>query len=187
MESSSALPNPDDVAAVLDDAERSRADLVGEMLLPPHYHLWIGAAVAVQSAATAFGLVMDEPWGIVLILAGALAFGMVAGAQVQRFKQRNGVWVSGFVSRAVLGTAVTASLGYAAGLASAVAAAFAGLWWLVVLCAIGGGVAYALAGRRWWRKYRQDPSGHANAESALMLAILLLLAGVGLGLLLAAS
>ena len=35
-------------------------------------------------------------------------------------------------------------------------------------------------------QYRQDPSGHANAESALMLAILLLLAGVGLGLLLAA-
>jgi hypothetical protein len=187
MENSSASPNPDDAAAVLDDAERSRSVLVGEMELPPHYHLWIGSAVAVQSAATAIGLVADAPWGIVLILAGALAFGMVAGAQVQRFRQRNGVWVSGFVSRAVLGTAATASLGYAAGLATAVAAAFAGLWWLVGLCAAGGGIAYALAGRRWWRRYRQDPSGHANAESAVLLAILVLLAVAGAVLLVVAG
>jgi membrane protein implicated in regulation of membrane protease activity len=187
MESSNALPNPDDAAAVLDDAERSRSDLVGEMTLPPRYHAWIGSAVAVQSAATAVGLAVDEPWGIAVVLAGARAFGLVAGVQVRRFRQRNGVWVSGFVSRAVLGTAGLASLGYTAGVVSAVFAAFAGLWWLAGLCAVGGGVAYALAGRRWWRKYRQDPSGNANAESALMLAILLLLAGVGLGLLLALS
>ena len=97
------------------------------------------------------------------------------------------MWVSGFVSRAVLGTAVTASLGYAAGLASAVAAAFADLWWLAVLCAVGGGVAYALAGRRWWRTLPQDPAGNAHAESALMLAILVLLAAIGLVLLLASA
>ncbi len=187
MESNSGLPNPDDAAAVLDDAERSRTTMVGELALPPHYHLWIGSAVAVQIATAAVGVAVMEPWALVLLLGGALAFGLVAGLQIKRFRQLNGVWVSGFVSRAVLGSAVTASLGYAAGLASALTAAFAGLWWLVGLCAVGGGVAYALAGRRWWRRYTQDPSGNANAESAAMMALLVLLAGVGLVLLLANS
>ena len=187
MESTSGSPRPEDLAAVLDDAERSRSHLVDEMTLPGHYHAWIGGAVAFQIATTAIGLTLDRPWSPILILAGALVFGLVAGAQVQRFRQQNGAWVGGFVSRAVLGTAVTASLGYATGLASAVAAAFADLWWLAVLCAIGGGVAYALAGRRWWRRYREDPAGNARAESALMLAILVLLAAIGLGLLLASA
>ena len=97
------------------------------------------------------------------------------------------MWVSGSVSRAVLGTAFTAWLGYAAGLASAIPSAFADLWWLALLCALGGGAGYALAGRRWWRTYREDPAGHAQAESALMLAILVLLAIVGMVLLLAYS
>lgn len=187
MESTGGNPRPEDLAAVLDDAEQSRSHLVDEMVLPRHYHAWIGGAVAFQIATTAIGLALDESWSPFLILAGALVFGMVAGAQVQRFRQQNGVWVSGFVSRAVLGTAVTASLGYAAGLASAVAAAFADLWWLAVLCGVGGGVAYALAGRRWWRRYRQDPSGNARAESAVMLAILVALAVAGAVVLLAAS
>ena len=36
------LPNPEDAAAVLDEADRSRSHLVDDLTLPPHYHLWIG-------------------------------------------------------------------------------------------------------------------------------------------------
>jgi len=187
MESSSALPNPDDAAAVLDDAERSRSELVGEIVLPSRHHAWIGAAVAVQIATAAVGVVVNAPWGFAVLAAGALVFVVVAGVQLQHFRKQNGVWLSGFASRNVFGSSISASIGYAAGLASALAAGYAGLWWLAGVCAIGGGLAYALAGRRWWRRYRHNPAGNAHGESALLLAILVLLAVVGAVLLVVLS
>ena len=92
-------------------------------------------------------------------------FGLVAVVQVHRFRRLNAVRSSGFVSRAVLGTAAAASWGEAAGLAAAVAAALHDLWWLVGVSAVAGGVIYSLSSRRWLRAFRADPAGQATGES----------------------
>ncbi len=74
------------------------------------------------------------------------------------------------------GTATAASISYAAALGGATWAAFAGVWWLVPLGSIAGGVAYALSGVRWLRKYRSDPAVHSRGESAAWLAVMTVLA-----------
>jgi hypothetical protein len=61
--------------------------------------------------------------------------------------------------------------------------AFNGVGWLVALCAVAGGAAYALSGRRWWRRYQGDPASHSRGESAGWIAILSAVAIAGLVLL----
>lgn len=176
-------PRPD-AAAMLDDAERSRAELTETITVPPGYYGWLGGAVGVQIATMVVGLAVDAGWARASLAAGVAVFGAVAGIQLVRFRRLNGVWPGGFVSRAVFGTATTASLAYAVSAAGAYAAATQELWWLAAALAAGGGAAYALSGRRWLRRYRQDPAGQSAGESALLLATLVGLAAVGLVLLL---
>ncbi len=88
------------------------------------------------------------------------------------------------VSRVFGGTATTASTSYAAALAAALCAAFAGVWWLVPLCAAAGGAAYALSGRSWLRRYRTDPAAHGRGEPAVALGVCVVLALAGVVLLL---
>jgi hypothetical protein len=114
---------------------------------------------------------------------GVLIFVATAAIQVLRFRSLNGVWVSGLVSRVVLGTATTASVAYAAALAGAIWAGFAGYWWLSVVCAIAGGAGYIVSGMRWMRLYRGDPQVNARAESMWWALVLTALAGAGLFLL----
>jgi hypothetical protein len=145
--------------------------------------VWIGAAVALQVGTAAVGIVVGSAWALSLLAAGVLLFGLVAGVQLYRFRRLNGIWLHGFASRAVLGSATVASVAYAVALAAAVTAAFQDLWWLVGLCALAGGLAYALSGRRWLRAYRAEPVANARGESAVLLCLLAILAVVGLGLL----
>ena len=72
----------------------------------------------------------------------------------------NGVWLGGFASRVVGGTATAASTSYVLSLGAAGWAAFDRAWWLVALCAAAGGVAYACSGRRWLRTYLAEPGRH---------------------------
>jgi hypothetical protein len=177
METSSEPPTPVDAAAAIADAEAGRTSLANRVRVPRFFFASIGAAVAVQIASTAAGLAGlpgSSAW--VLAVSGVVVFLAVSAFQLARFRRVNGVWLGGLVSRVVGGTAMAASLSYAAALAGATWAAFARVWWLVPLCAMAGGVAYALSGVRWMRKYRAEPATHARGESVLWLAVLVVLA-----------
>lgn len=170
-----------EAAAALRDAEASRAAIADGVATPSWFFTSMVVAISVQIATTAVGLGDGPMW---LLVAGLAFFAAVAGAQLVRFRRRNGVWLGGFASRVVLGTGTAASSSYIIALG---AAAWAGLeeqWLLVLLCALGGGVAYALSGLRWLRGYRAQPVARARGESAAWLALGGAVALAGLALLL---
>lgn len=186
MESWRPHPTPDEATAALADAEASQALLVHDLVLPPQFLTWIGAAITIQIATFAVGLTglngvtRASGWLVVAGLAGLVT---VAGGQLARFRRLNGVWLGGLASRVVGGTSLAASVSYAAALAGATWAAMVGQWWLVPVCAPAGGLAYALSGNRWLRTYRADPATHARGESAGWIAVLGVLAFSGMVLL----
>ena len=122
----------------------------------------------------------EAPW---LVAAGLAVFAAVAGVQLARFRRVNGVWLGGFASRVVLGTATAASAAYTVALGAAIWAAFGEHWWLVALWSVVGGAAYALSGGRWMRTYRGDPAAHARGESPAWLALITAAALGGLAML----
>ena len=115
--------------------------------------------------------------------AGLAVFAAVAGVQLSRFRRVNGVWLGGFASRVVLGTATAASLSYALALGAAIWAAFDERWWLVALWSVLGGAAYALSGGRWMRTLPCRPGRHARGESFAWLALVVAAAIGGLAML----
>lgn len=190
MENMTEMPSPEDAAAALAEAETSRAQLAGGLVLPSFFYSSIGVAVAIQIAAAAAAFAFEvrvvdayTGWTRVLAIAGAAIFALTAGVQLFRFRRLNGVWIGGLASRVVLGSALAASTSYGLALGAAFWAAFAGLWWLAALCSLAGGLAYAVGGRRWLRLYREDPATHARAESAGWLVVISVLALAGLALL----
>jgi hypothetical protein len=184
MENEPVRPTAVQAAAALGEAETARTALAGAIAVPSWFSASIAAAVAAQIAATAVGLAEDAPLAIV---AGLAIFAVAAAVQLARFRHRNGLWLGGFASRVVLGTGTPASASYAVALAAAIWAASGEQWWVVAVCAITGGVAYALAGRRWMGSYREQPAGHARGESATLLALLGAVALGGVALLLVAG
>jgi hypothetical protein len=170
-----------EAAAALRDAEEAGAQVAQRIATPPWFFTSLALAIAIQIATTAVGLAEAMPW---ILLAGLALFAGVAGVQLSRFRTANGVWLGGLASRVVLGTATTSSIAYVAALAAAVWAAYAGRGWLVGACALLGGGAYALSGRRWLATYRARPSAHARGESAAVLAAAALIALAGLAVLL---
>jgi hypothetical protein len=156
---------PSDPAGELAAADNARLRLTSGLRLPSWFHISLGVAVAVQIAATAYGVAAQSAAGLVVVAAGCLVFFAVAWLQVRRFRRLNGVRVAGLTSRAVLGTSSQATLAEVAGLGGAIWAAFEGQPWLVGLAAIAGGAGYALSAHFWWRGYLADPAGHARAES----------------------
>jgi hypothetical protein len=182
MESTGAAPSPREAAAALADAQHRRDSLAEHVVVPRLFFGPIGVAVAFQIGATATGLAGEGGSGW-LVVAGFAVFVAVSAIQLARFRNRNGVWLGGLVSRVFGGTAAAASTSYAAALAGALWAALAGVWWLVPLCAAAGGAAYASSGRRWMRLYRSEPSLHGPGESAVWLAVVAALSVAGLVLL----
>lgn len=182
MESSSERPTRDEAAAALAAAEASRAALAERIVIPPWLFGSLGAAIAVQIASTAVGLGDGPAW---VLVAGLAVFAAIGGAQLVRFRRVNGLWLGGFASRVVLGTGTVASVSYGLALGAALWAALDGRWWLVAVAAVGEGVVYALAGRRWVRSYRAEPGTHGRGESAAWLALVAVAALAGLALLVA--
>lgn len=175
--------DPRDAAAALEQARLAQGRVAAGLRLPGWFYGSIGVTIAVQILAIAIGAVVDLPQAHLAAVVGVLIFVATAAIQVLRFRSLNGVWVSGLVSRVVLGTATTASVAYAAALAGAIWAGFAGYWWLSVVCAIAGGAGYMVSGMRWMRLYRGDPQVNARAESVWWALVLTGLAGAGLFLL----
>jgi hypothetical protein len=127
----------------------------------------------------AVGVADQTSAGIGLAVAGLAPFVLVAVVQLVRFRRLNGVWIGGLASRVVFGGDAAASTAHFLAMGAAIWAAFEEHWWLVGLCAIAGGVGYALCGVRWMRSYRGDPAAHSRGESVLLLVVLVvpLLAG----------
>lgn len=181
MESS---PTRAEAAAALGDAEASRSAIAEGVTTPSWFFTSIIVAISVQIATTAVGLGAGPVW---VLVAGLAFFAAVAGVQLARFRRGNGVWLGGFASRVVLGTATAASSSYVIALAAAAWSAFEAQWWLVGLFALGGGVAYALSGLRWLRAYQTQPATRARGESAAWLALGGAAALAGLALLVISS
>src|SRR5690242_17288272 len=104
------MESRDDLAA-LRDAERARDALAADIRIPAGQDLAIGAAVALQIITSVVGLTVDDAWARTVLVLGNAIFGLVALLQVVRFRRLNGVQIQGFVSRVILGSAMTASLG----------------------------------------------------------------------------
>jgi hypothetical protein len=185
MENTSGRPTPGEAAAAIADAEVGRASLANHVVVPKLFFVSIGAAVAFQIGTTAVGLAGAGQAPLWVLAAGIVVFVAVSATQLARFRRLNGVWLGGLVSRVVGGTASAASISYAAALAGATWAAFAGVWWLVPLAALAGGAAYALSGLAWMRRYRSDPATHSRGESAAWMSVLAVLALTFLTLLVA--
>jgi hypothetical protein len=180
MESKPHRPTAAEASTALLDAEAARTTLADQVVTPSWFFVSMGVAIAVQIAATATGLGDDAPW---LVAAGFAVFAVVAGVQLARFRRVNGVWLGGFASRVVLGTATAASVSFAVALAAAIWAAYGDHWWLVALWSGLGGAAYALSGARWMQSYRGDPATHARGESLAWLVLVIAAAITGLAML----
>jgi hypothetical protein len=183
MENTSRTPTPKEASAALIDAEGSRARLAHGIVVPSWFFTSLGAAIAVQIATTALGVADDAVWARLALVAGLVVVTVVASVQLVRFRRVNGVWVSRFASRVVLGSGGAASTTYAATAALAIWGALDGRWWLTALGSLAGGVTYALSGRLWLRAYRREPARHGRGEPAAWLAAITIGAIAGLTLL----
>lgn len=180
MESEPHRPTAAEASVALVDADVARARLADHIVTPSWFFASMGVAIAVQIATTAAGLGDDAPW---LVAGGLAMFAAVAGVQLARFRRLNGVWLGGFASRVVLGTAPAASVPYTVALAAGIWAAYGEHWWLVALWSSVGGAAYALSGSRWMQSYRGDPAAHARGESLAWLALMTAAAISGMAML----
>jgi hypothetical protein len=177
-------PTRSEAATALRAAEVSRAAIADGVATPSWFFTSIVVAISVQIATTAVGLGDGPVW---VLVAGLAVFAAVAGVQLARFRRCNGVWIGGFASRVVLGTGTAASGSYVIALAAAAWSALEEQWWLVALCALGGGGAYALSGLRWLRGYQAQPAVRARGESAAWLALGGAAALIGLALLMTSA
>src|SRR5690349_294750 len=111
MESQPRRPTAEEASTALLDAEATRANLADRIATPSWFFLSMGVAIAAQIATVAVGLgdadTLDagEVGALWLVGAGVALFAAVAGVQLARFRRLNGVWLGGFASRVVLGSA----------------------------------------------------------------------------------
>lgn len=187
MESITPPPQHHDLHADLEAADQARDRLAAGLRLPSGLHPVLAVAIAVQISTAGVGIAQQTVTGLALVVAGMAVFLLVAALLLHRFRVINGVRVDGLASHVVLGAGSTSSLLYLGSLAAATWAAFASVWWLVAATAMAGGVGYALAARRWWHSYRNDPVAHTGEVSPRLLAGLAVIACLGLAVLLVVS
>ena len=178
------IPSTAEASAALNDAEEARATLAQSTKMPSWFFASLGAAIAVQIATTAVGVAGPSSSTLTALAFGIAILVAVAGMQLARFRQLNGVRLGGLLSRVVLGTGTLASASYAVAGTAAILGAFDKRWWLVATASIVGGALYALNGRLWLRAYRTEPASHALGDSLTWLALLTVAALAGLALLL---
>jgi hypothetical protein len=180
MESEGTSNRPYDARDDLEAADRARERLSGHLELPRGLHPALGLAVAVQIATAGVGLAERTAVGVGLMVAGLVVFAAVAGWFLHRFRQLNGVRVSGLAGRVVLGTGITSSVAYVVAMTGATWAASSSQWALVGVAAVAGGAGWVLGASQWWAAYRGDPATHAQGPSRHLLAVLALVACLGL-------
>ncbi len=137
-------------------ADQAAAGLAGELVVPRGYDAAMAAALAVVIVMGAVNSRYQT--GLTLVLFGisiAALFGAAAWA-IRRFKEVNGVWVSGFRRGTTVPASIGAGLAYLLGLSAAMGAAAEGWWWLVGLIALAAAAGYVAASRWWMRLYRRE-------------------------------
>lgn len=187
MASNPVRRNSDDPRSVLAVADQARQRLAAGLRLPAGLHPALAAAVAIQVGTAAYGIANHAAAGLTAALAGVAIFMGVATLTLYRFQRINGVRVDGLTSQIVLGAGPISTLAYVGAFGAATWAAFEARWWLVAAAAVAGGVGYAFGALRWWHAYRHDPAAHAGGVSPRMLAVLAVLACLGLVALLVAG
>ena len=141
---------------MLEDAERERAAFATNMRVPAGYDATVAVALGAIVVATAIGFASDAVVANVLSIAVPLLFLVAVGWQMRRFREMNGVWLSGWRRGSTLRATLVAVGIYTVGVVGAVVAGDAGDWWLVGLIAAVVGVGYLLASRWWMRLYRAE-------------------------------
>ncbi|MEO7016208.1 MAG: hypothetical protein ABI130_11030 [Leifsonia sp.] len=185
MESSDKRPTPDEATAALLAAGSAPYELSRRLTTPSWFYTSIGLAVVVQTATLAAGVTLQSLAGVGLAVAGLVPFALVAWLQLARFRRLNGVWISGLASKVMFGGGASASTLHFLALGIALWAVFEERWWLVGLCAVAGGAAYALCGALWMRSYRADPAANGRGGSiVVVVAVIVLLFGAALTLVL---
>jgi hypothetical protein len=184
MESAASPRDPHDARVDVMSADQARERLAAGLRLPRALHPTLAVAVAAQIGAAGFGIAEQSAAGLGVLLAGLAGLLVIAALSLHRFRVINGVRVDGLVSQVVLGTGTTSSLAYLSSLAAATWAAFESLWWLVAVVAVAGGIGYAIGARQWWRAYQKDPAAHSGGASPRQLALLAVVACLGLAALL---
>ena len=162
--------------AAADDAARR---LTGRLRLPAGFYPVLAAAIAVQLAASAYGIAAQTTVGLAIVLGGLVFFVAVAALLLHAFRRINGVSLDGLTGRVALAAGTLAGLAYPGALAIAIVAAFQSMWWLVAVAAIAGGVVCALGARQWWAAYRRSPAEHTAGPSPRMLAALAIVGALG--------
>ena len=180
MESTRPNDAPDDPRGALLAADQARQQLTAGLRLPATLYPMVATAVAVQLGTAAYGIAAQTTAGLAVILAGLAVFLGVAALTLHQFRQINGVRVDGLASQIVFAAGPVASVAYLGAFGAGVWAAFASLWWLVAVAAAFGGVGSALGIRRWWQAYRHDPAANARGTSPRQLALLALVACLGI-------
>jgi hypothetical protein len=180
METDKTAPTPHEAAAALADAGSARDRFSRQLTVPSGFYPSIGIAIAIQIAALAVGVTAQTVLGVGLAVAGVIPLALVVAVQIVRFRRLNGATVEGLASKVGFGGDAAASTTHLLAMGLAIWAAFEQSWWLVAVCAVVGGVAYAAFGIRWMRAYRRDPAAHGHNSVLLMvvLAVPLLVAVV---------
>lgn len=141
----------------LEAAETGSAGLAQELKTPRGYDEAIGACVAVVVAALAIMWELETAWSLVMFSAAIAVTGIVGYRQVRRFRDQNGVWITGWrgggetrwsIAMYVVGVEVAA--------VGAIVAATQRLWWLVGLASVAAGAVFVLTSRDWMRRYRKE-------------------------------
>ena len=141
---------------VLHEAERDRAALVADLKVPRGYDAAMAGALSSLIVASAIDMASDAAWAKGLFAVAIIGLFATASRQVHRFRQLNGVWVSGMRRGATVPAMVASLAIYVAAVIGAMGAGAERLWWLVVLIAVAAGGGFILASRWWMRLYRGE-------------------------------
>ena len=139
-------------AALVNDVERAQRGVAQRIEVPAWYDAALAGAVAVLVVGAALTNRRPAILGVLLVLASAA----VIGWQMRRFREHNGVWVSGFRAGSTVVATVAAMIVVIAAVIGASAAADRGAWWLVVVLAAVAAGLYWMASKWWMAQYRQE-------------------------------
>jgi len=137
---------------MVDDVRRTQAALARQLTVPAWYDEGLAVAVTALVVGVSTTLNGRTPGGLLLFLGAA----SMMGWQVRRFREHNGMWVSGLRGGATVASTVAAAVAIIAAMAGATAAGQRGWWWLAVVIAVAGAAVYWLASKRWMVRYRRE-------------------------------